>query len=148
MDDFSLQVQFQNVVRARIRGFEFSTKGSWLRNHLGLQANFTYMNARDLNTNKPLTYRPEILAFITPSIKFDPFEIQAEYRYASRIDSVMLYDYDQRVPQKVWAFRAYLRLTPFTAIFTINNAFNYAYIQLERNLREIRNVSVTFMYEL
>jgi iron complex outermembrane receptor protein len=148
LDDFSLQVQFQNVVRARIRGFELSTKGSWLRHHLGLQANFTYMDARDLNTNKPLTYRPEILAFITPSIKFDPFELQAEYRYASQIDTVMLYDYDQRVPQKVWVFRAYLRLAPFTAIFAINNAFNYAYVQLERNLREIRNLSVTFMYEL
>jgi len=148
LDDFSLQVQFQNVVRARIRGFEFSTKGSWLRNHVGLQANFTYMDARDLNTDKPLTYRPEILAFITPSIKFDPFEIQAEYRYASQIDTVMLYDYDQRVPQKVWTFRAYLRLAPFTAIFAVNNAFNYTYIQLERNLREIRNFAVTFMYEL
>lgn len=147
LDDFSLQVQFQNVVRARIRGFELSTKGSWLHNHLGLQANLTYMDARDLNTNAPLTYRPEILAFITPSLKFDPFEFQAEYRYASQIDTVMLYDYDQRVPQKVWVFRTYLRLAPFTAIFAINNAFNYAYIQLERNLREIRNVSMTFMYE-
>jgi len=148
LDDFSLQVQFQNVVRARIRGFELSTKGNWLRNHFGLQANFTYMNANDLNTNEPLTYRPEILAFITPSIKFDPFEFQAEYRYASKIDTVMLYDYDMRVPQKVWAFRTYLRLNPFTAILAINNAFNYTYVQLERNMREIRNVSLTFMYEL
>jgi len=147
LDDFSLQVQFQNVIRARIRGVEFSTKGSWWHNHLGLQANFTYMNAKDLNTDAPLSYRPKILAFITPSIKFNPFEIQAEYRYASKIDTVMLYDYDQRVPQKVWAFRAYLRLKPFSTIITVNNAFNFAYTQLERNLREIRNVSVTFMYQ-
>jgi outer membrane receptor for ferrienterochelin and colicins len=146
--DFSLQVQFQNVVKARIRGFELSTKGNWLHNHLGLQANLTYMDARDLNTNKPLTYRPKVLAFIVPTLKFDPFEFQAEYRYASRIDTVMLYSYDPRVAQKVWVFRAYLRLTPFTTIFTINNAFNYAYTQLERILREPRNVSLTFMYEL
>lgn len=147
LDDFSLQVQFQNVVRARIRGFELSTKGSWFNNHLGLQANFTYMDAKDLNTNAPLSYRPEALAFIVPSIKFNPFEFQAEYRYASKIDSVMLYDYDERIPQKVWAFRTYLRLNPFIAILAINNAFNYAYVQLERNMREIRNISLTFMYE-
>jgi len=147
LDDFSLQIQFQNVVRARIRGVEVSTKGSWWKNHLGLDANFTYMNAKDLNTNNPLTYRPDILAFITPSIKFDPVEFQAEYRYASRINSVMLYSYDDRVAQKVWTFRGYLRLRPFTAIFALNNAFNYAYTQLERNLKETRNVSFTFMYE-
>jgi len=148
LDDFSLQVQFQNVVRARIRGIEFATKGHWFNNHLGLQANFTYMDAKDLNTDASLSYRPEILAFITPSIKFDPFEFQAEYRYASKIDTVMLYHYDKRVSQKVWVIRTYLRLKPFTAILAINNAFNYAYVQLERNMREIRNVSLTFMYEL
>lgn len=148
LDDFSLQVQFQNVVRARIRGFEISTKGNWLHNHLGFQANFTYMDAQDLRTHKPLTYRPKVLAFAVPSIKIDPFEFQAEYRYASRIDTVMLYSYDQRVAQKVWTFRAYLRLNPFTAILAINNATNYAYVQLERNLREPRNISLTFMYEL
>jgi len=147
LDDFSLQVQFQNVVRARIKGVEFATKGSWWHNRLGLQANFTYMDARDLNTNAPLTYRPRLLAFVVPSVKLDPFEFQAEYRYASKIDTVMLYDYDQRVPQRVWAFRAYLRLHPFTAILALNNAFNYAYVQLERNMREIRNLSLTFMYE-
>ena len=148
LHDFSLQVQFQNVVRARIRGIEVATKGSWWRNHFGLQANFTYMDAKDLNTNAPLTYRPEVLVFVIPSIKIEPFEFQAEYRYASKIDTVMLYNYDKRVPQKVWSFRAYFRLEPFTAIFALNNAFNYAYTQLERSLREIRNVSVTFMYEL
>ncbi|MCU0645427.1 MAG: TonB-dependent receptor [bacterium] len=147
LDDFSLQVQFQNVIRARIRGIEIATKGSWLQDHLGFQANFTYMDAKDLHTNKPLTYRPEILAFFVPSVKIDPVEVQAEYRYASRIDSVMLYSYDNRVAQKIWTFRAYLRLRPFTAILALNNAFNYAYVQLERNMREIRNVSLTFMYE-
>ncbi|MBD3287192.1 TonB-dependent receptor [candidate division KSB1 bacterium] len=148
LDDFTLQVQFQNVVRARIKGVEFSTKGSWLGDHLGLQANFTYMDARDLNTGTKLSYRPEMLAFFVPSIKIAPFEFQAEYRYASRIDKVMLYSYDQRVPQKVWTFRAFLRLKNFTAIAAVNNAFNYSYTQLERNLGEIRNVSITFMYDL
>ncbi len=148
LDDFSLQVQFQNVVRARIRGVEFSTKGNWLNEHIGLQANFTWMDARDLNQNTTLSYRPDMLAFFVPSIKFAPFEFQAEYRYASRIDKVMLYSYDQRVPQKVWTFRAFLRLKNFTSIIALNNAFNYAYTQLERNLGEIRNVSITFMYDL
>jgi len=148
MDDFTLQVQFQNVVRARIRGIEFSTKGYFWRNHLGFQGNVTLMDAEDLNTGETLSYRPEVLSFITPSIRFDPFEFQAEYRYASKIDKVMLYEYDPRVPQKVWNFRLYLRLKHFTSILSLNNAFNYAYTQLERNLGEIRNVSVTFMYEL
>jgi len=33
-------------------------------------------------------------------------------------------------------------------MLAINNAFNYAYTQRERNLGEIRNVSVSFMYDL
>lgn len=148
LDDFSLQVQFRNVIRARIRGFEVSTKGSWWGNLVGLQGNFTYMDAKDLKTNSPLSYRPKILAFIVPSLKIDPFELQVEYRYASKIDTVMLYGYDQRVPQKVWTTRLYLRLKPFTAILAVNNLFNYAYTQLERNLREPRNIALTFMYEL
>ena len=60
----------------------------------------------------------------------------------------VLYSYDQRVAQKVWTFRTYLRLKHFTAIFAIKNAFDYAYTQLERNLGEPRNISMTFMYDL
>jgi len=148
LDDFSLQVQFQNVVRARIKGFEFSTKGSWWDDHLKLQANFTYMDAVDLNKNSALSYRPKILAFVVPSIRIASVELQAEYRYVSRFDKVMLYEYDQRVPQKIWTYRAYLRLKHFTSILAINNAFNYSYTQLERNLGEPGNISITFMYDL
>jgi len=148
LDDFSLQVQFQNVVRARIQGIEFSTKGSLWHDHLGLNANVTWMDAKDINRNKPLTYRPKLIGFIAPSVKFEPFEFQVEYRYASRIDTVMLYEMDQRVPQKVWTCRVYLRLNQFSAILAINNLFNYAYAQRERNLGKIRNVAVTFMYDL
>ncbi len=148
LSDFSLQVQFQNVVRARIRGIEFSTKGYWWDNRLGLQANFTYMDAKNVKLNAPLTYRPELLAFVVPSVRIDPLELQAEYRYASKIDSVMLYGYDQRVSQKLWTFRLYLHLKHFTSILALNNAFNYAYTQLERNLGEPRNWTITFMYEL
>ncbi|MBN1153852.1 TonB-dependent receptor [candidate division KSB1 bacterium] len=148
MDDFTLQVQFRNVVRARIRGIELATKGYFWHNHLGFQGNITLMDAEDLNTGETLSYRPEVLSFITPSVRYDPFELQAEYRYASRIDKVMLYEYDQRVAQEVWSFRLYLRLDHFTSILALNNAFNYAYTQLERNLGEIRNVTITCMYEL
>ena len=60
----------------------------------------------------------------------------------------MLYTYDQRVAQKIWTSRLFLRLNHFTAIMAVNNMFNYAYTQIERNLGEIRNVTVTFMYDL
>ncbi len=148
LSDFSLQVQFKNVVRARIKGFEIATKGSWWQDHIGLQANLTIMDAKDINTNKPLTYRPELLAFLTPSVKLQPFEFQTEYRYASRIDTVMLYNYDQRVPQKIWTFRLFLKFKHFTSIIALNNAFNYAYTQRERSLGEPRNTTVTFLYKL
>ncbi|MBN2012436.1 TonB-dependent receptor [candidate division KSB1 bacterium] len=148
LDDFSLQVQFRNVVDARIRGFELSTKGSWWQDHIGLQANLTMMDAKDLNDYSHLAYRPKMLSFITPSFTFAPFEFQVEYRYASRFNKVMLYTYDQRVAQKVWTYRLFIRFPNFTAIFALNNAYNYAYTQLERNMSEPRNVTVTFMYDL
>jgi len=142
------KLQFRNLIRARIRGLEFSTGGRWWHNRLGLQASLTWMDPEDLNTGKTLAYRPKLLAWLTPSIRLGPFELQADYRYASRIEEVGIYPKDERVPQKVLDLRLIYRLGSFNFIAAVNNALQYNYTQLERNLCEIRNFAISMTASL
>jgi len=86
-----------------------------------------------------LTYRPKVIAFFNPSIHLGAWEFHADYRYASRIEAVKLFQYDERVPQKVWNFRLIYHLNKIDLQFAINNALDYYYTQIERTLGEIRN---------
>jgi len=179
LDNFDVQVQFRNVTRARIRGFEFSTKGQIWRNRIGLDFNMTLMDPKvlpagtsqmesldnswmvlrdfvagkwdritdEFDSGEILAYRPRVLGFAAISLRSKPVEFQAEYRYASRIDQVKLYTLDPRVEQQIWNFRVKFFWHRLNVIFALNNAFNYAYTTLERNLGEIRNVSTSVMWE-
>lgn len=180
LDNFDVQVQFRNVTRARIRGFEFATKGRMWRNRIGLDFNMTLMDPKvlpdgtrqteslddswlvirdvftgkldrvksEINSGEILAYRPKVLGFAALSLRSKPVEFQVEYRYASRIDQVKLFTLDPRVDQRIWNFRVKFYWHKLNVIFSLNNAFNYAYTTLERNLGEIRNISTSVMWEL
>jgi len=149
MDDhFNVFVQFRNITRALVKGVEFSTKGSWWHNRLGLQANFTWMDARDLTNDKFLAYRPKFVGVITPIIRFGPAEFQFDYRYISRYDEVKLFDHDPRVPQKIVNIRFLYHWKYFQWMISLNNALNYHYTQLERNIGETRNITTTLNLDL
>lgn len=144
MDDhFNVFVQFRNIMKARVRGIEFSSKASWWYNRLGLQLNCTWMDARDATTDKFLAYRPKFMGVLTPSIKFGGVEFQSDLRYASRFEEVKLFDLDDRISQKVVSFRFIYNWKQFQWMLSLNNAFNYHYTQLERNLAEIRHLTTT-----
>ncbi len=140
--DIRVSVQFQNLLKARIRGLELTTSGHWWRDRLWLQATATLMDHEDLVMHKPLTYRPKVIAHINPSIRVGAWEFHADYRYASRIEQVKLYYYDARVPQKVWNFRMLYHLGNIDLQLAVNNALDYYYTQIERSMAEIRNVTV------
>ena len=145
---FNVFAQFRNITKARIRGIETSTKASFWRNRLGIQANCTWMDAMDLTKDMVMDYRPKFMAVITPSFKFGPAEFQMDYRYTSEFKTVKLYDYDVRVPQKVANLRLSYKFNKATFLVSLNNAFNYQYIQLERYLGEVRNVSTSLMWDM
>lgn len=147
MDDhFNVFVQFRNITRARVKGIELSTKASFWRNRLGLQANCTWMDARDLSKGIVLSYRPKFMAVLTPSLRFETVEFQLDYRYISRFEEVKLFGRDYRVPQKIINLRFIYNWSHLQWMFTLNNALNYHFNQLERNIGEPRNLSVALNY--
>ena len=139
--DIRVAVQFKNLLQARIQGFEFTTSGHWWHDRLRFQASVTAIDPKDLTTGATLTYRPKVIAYINPSIHLGEWEFHADYRYASRIEAVKLFQYDERVPQKVWNFRLIYHLNKIDLQFAINNALDYYYTQIERTLGEVRNIS-------
>ncbi len=140
--DIRVSVRFQNLQRARVQGIELSTSGRWWQDRLRLQAWLTLMDPKDLVTGRTLTYRPKAIGHLMPTFCLGAWELQAEYRYASRIEAVKLFQYDERVPQKVWNFRLIRHLGPFDVEASVNNALDYYYTQIERTMGEIRSFSL------
>lgn len=145
--DIRVSVKFQNLLQARIQGLEFTTAGMWWRNRLRLNATATVMDHEDLTTHQPLTYRPKVIAHINPSFALGAWEIHADYRYASRIEEVKLFRYDERVPQKVVNFRLLYHIGNIDIQLAVNNALDYYYTQIERNMAEVRNFTIGIMGE-
>lgn len=140
--DIRVAVRFRNLLKARIQGLEFTTGGHWWKNRLQLQATATMLDHEDVVTHEPLTYRPKVIAFVHPSLHLGNMELHSEYRYASRLEAVKLYYYDDRVPQKVWNFRLIYHLANVDVQLAVNNALDYYYTQIERSIAEIRNFTV------
>ncbi|MEC8991730.1 MAG: hypothetical protein VX656_10835, partial [Candidatus Latescibacterota bacterium] len=62
-----------------------------------------------------------------------------DYRYTSRIQQVSVFSGDQRVAQHELNARAQVQWVGLSFTAGVNNALNYNYTQLERNLGDIRN---------
>lgn len=138
--DASGTVQFQNVNKARIRGIELATRGAWLRGLFSLWAGLTLIDPKDLETGRTLIYRRKVVLNLLPSVNVGPVEIGARYLYGSRVDEVEIYPLDQRVPQKQLDSFLTWRWGNFEISFEVRNLLNYHYTQIERNMREIRNL--------
>jgi iron complex outermembrane receptor protein len=138
-------IQFQNFVRARIRGIEASCESWWWRRRLGMEANWCWMDPQDMERKIDLPYRPRQFGTLTGSVRLGPALFQAEWRYASRIRSVELNPLDPRVPLKLLGLRGEVRWQSLTFQVCVNNALNYHYTQIERRMGEVRNANVTII---
>ncbi len=143
-----LTVQFQNVTRARIQGVDLGSEASWWKDRLGLRIGLTILDHQDLKYHLPLAYRPRRLAIVSPWLRVGAFELNADYRYASRVERVQLFPLDPRVPIKVLDVRLLLHLGRFTLQLAANNALAYYYTFIERNMGEVRNFSLTLFGNL
>ena len=134
-------IQFQNHVRARIRGVECEIE-SWLwKERIGFKADFTWMDPEDLYHKKTLPYRPKFSCNLQWTVKSGPISLQTEYRYISRIEEVQIHPLDPRVPVKLLFFRLRYLWKNLTLQLVINNALNYHSAQIERRMGEVRNIS-------
>jgi len=147
-------VFFSNLVRARIQGLEASTLFYLLPNELSLSFNYTYLWARDLETGTALRYRPRNIFYSGLDFRKWNFDFGINFRYTSRVEEIddelvdlgIVVDGDLRVPVYTtdvrlgYNFIAYH--LPLNIYLNIKNLFNYNYVELIGNLRNIRNYSV------
>ncbi len=141
-------IQFQNYVRARIRGVEFSTETWFWNHHLGLNTQITYMDPKDLHRSETLPYRPKLTGNMMGILSFGPVSFQVEYRYVSRIEKVEINPLDPRVPLKLLYLRGEFRWQNWTLQCGVNNALNYHYTQVERRMGEIRHFSLGLLMDI
>ncbi len=136
---------FFNTKEVGIPGIEFVSNGRWWHNRLGLRVNLTYLNPHNKETNKLLTHRQKLIAFMGASLRLDNFEFQIDYKYGSAQERYLLPDQErahQFVPQKVLDARVFYYWKQFTFLLGVNNLANYAYTLRDRFLEESRNFVV------
>ena len=139
------QIQFRNIPRARIRGLEMTTQASgsfFLRGlHLvpGLKISLTLLDHQDLRWEEPLVYRPKQLFTLESSLRIGNVLIEADFRYAARIDAVKIYPINDRVPMKLLNARVSLDIRNLTLQIGARNLLQYNYAPMESNLLPMRN---------
>ena len=150
-----------NIPRARIRGVEASGRFRFWRDRLGLEMSATWTEpvitqldeASDVPVNFKegdlLSYRPRLIAYVSPSLHLGPFSLEADYSFASKLkrEQVQLFKDDQRVPKKQLDVRLLYRWQGLMAQFAVRNILHYNYTQVERNMNEVRNFAVGVQFE-
>jgi len=150
-----------NIPGARISGIETSGRFQFWRNRLGLEATATWTDPIITKVNKTneapvtlkkgerLSYRPRLIAYLSPSLTFGPISLQADYAFASKLEreQVQLFKDDQRVPKKQLDMRLLYQWQGLTAQLAVRNLLNYTYAQVERNVNEVRNFAFGMMWE-
>jgi iron complex outermembrane receptor protein len=149
-------VFFSNLVRARIQGFEASTIFNLLPNELSFSFNYTYMWARDLETGKALRYRPRHIFYSGLDLSKWNFDFGINFRYTSRVEEIdeelidlgVVVDGDLRVPIYTtdvnFGYNFISMGLPLNLYLNVKNIFNYNYVELIGNIRNIRNYSFGF----
>jgi iron complex outermembrane receptor protein len=153
IDPSDVKVYFTNVVRARIQGFESAVNLSIMPNQLSFSLNYTYLWARDLETRKALRYRPRHVFYSGLDFRKWNFDFGINFRYTSRVEEIddelvdlgIVIDGDLRVPVYTTDVRLGYNLfsfeIPLNLYLNIKNIFNYNYVELIGNLRQLRNYS-------
>jgi iron complex outermembrane receptor protein len=142
----SLLFQWRNVANARVQGVETSLKLGLFEGALQYSFGYTYVWPEDLTHHEILRYRPRHLFYTSLSSSVGPLHASADFRYISKSDAVddilgkngIVPDGDERVEILVADFRLgadfNLFSIPLTATASVNNAFQYNYVELIGNI--------------
>jgi outer membrane receptor protein involved in Fe transport len=134
--------QFQNVDRARVRGFDAGVRVRPLPNLLDLQATYLFLDSKDLVRDTALVYRSRHT--ITGSAEVLRGLFGVDVRYRSRPETVLQFPSDPRSDITVVDLRIGYRLLGIGLQLKVANLFqaHYANVQ-EREPGAPRNVSLT-----
>jgi outer membrane receptor protein involved in Fe transport len=139
-------IQWRNVTKARVQGFETSFKCGVFNSGLLFNFGYTYVYPEDRSQEDLLKYRPRHLFYTNLTGRLGIFNAGADFRYVSRVDRIdvelvelgIIPDGDERQDILVTDFRVGADLSftglPLTATFNVNNAFQRNYIELIGNL--------------
>jgi outer membrane receptor for ferrienterochelin and colicins len=148
------EIQFINIIKAKIQGFEVVTDVSLIPNKLKLSAGYTYMDAMDTKLNKALKYRPRHLLYLNAEYNPAPFEFRVDFRFWSRVEEIdneivelgLVPDGELRVPVYLLDLRAGYNFIigeyPLNLYVSAKNVLNYYYIEFIGNLRPLRSYSL------
>jgi outer membrane cobalamin receptor len=123
---------------------------SLFRNKLQGLVAYTYLDHEDKSTGEPLAYRPNHLLTTSGTFYLGALELGADYRYASAFERVKVFTdprTDRIVPMKVIDLRLAYRFGRQIIRFIADNAGNYSYSTIERNLEPIRRYSLALELE-
>ncbi|MEJ2104256.1 MAG: TonB-dependent receptor, partial [Ignavibacteriaceae bacterium] len=150
------KVKFDNVVRARIQGFETSTLIRIIPNEMTVNIGYTYMWARDVENNIALKYRPRHTLYSGFEYRKWNFDLGINFRYWSRIEEIDDELVDLGIVKdgelRTSVFTTDVRLAynfreigwPLDIYLNVKNLTNYNFIELIGNLRPVRNYSLGF----
>lgn len=145
-------VQFENVTRARVQGYEIDVSSNVGTDFLRLNASYTYIYPRDISDTTILKYRSREVFYASADFAHSIFRASVDFRYLSKFENYDQYlvqfvkDADKRVPAYVTDVRAGIDLTsagfPAEVSVVVNNAFGYYYVEMIGNIAPIRNYSL------
>jgi iron complex outermembrane receptor protein len=147
---------FNNVLKAQINGLEAGLIMFIFPDVIDLTLNYTYLLAEDVVTGKALRYRPKNVLYAGLNFNKWNFQYGINFRYISKIEEVddelvdlgIVVDGDLRVPTYTTDLNfgySFVSLDlPLNIYLNIKNIFNYNYVELIGNIRQIRSYSFGF----
>jgi len=145
-------IHFENITDAKINGAEIGVNTGLLNNNLVISTAYTWLDPVAINNSgnvlDTLSYRFRHNWISTISGNWKQFSASIEYRYASRIGSVQLFNEnpltgsDIRVPIHLWNVGIGYNWKGMETRLRVENLFQYYYVELERNMGEERKVSI------
>ena len=156
VDPTDNKVRFDNVVRARIQGFETSTFIRIIPDEMTITIGYTYLWARDVVNNIALKYRPRHTLYSGIDFTKWNFDLGINSRYWSKIEEIddelvdlgIVRDGELRTSVFTMDFRLAYNFReigwPLDIYLNVKNITNYSFIELIGNLRPVRNYSLGF----
>ncbi len=145
-------IHFENITDAKINGAEIGINAGLLNNNLIFTTAYTWLDPVAIddsgNVIDTLSYRFRHNYISTITGYWKQISASLEYRYASRIGSVQLFEEnlltgsDIRFPIHLWNAGIGYNLKGWETRLRAENLFQYYYVELERNMGEERKISI------
>lgn len=150
----TVKIQLQNVVRARIAGFDASVIAAPIPDRLIATLGYTYLDTRRRlagdSTEGPLAFRPRHLLTLGADYTLGRLGVGADFRFASRPERIELEGFvdPRRVPVKVLDLRAAWQPAggPVEVRVLATNVLNYIYNLVPETLAPVRTVTLTAVW--